>query len=104
MAVHGLGHVDAHFPIVKEDTQTIQEKISGLVYWPYNNVKGGKDYVFGLWGKEYNKCGADGVVAAGKATITTSLMVTSDVCSWISDFVIGKKREAEGAIKEKANN
>ena len=64
----------------------------------------GKDYVFKTYGSEYKKCGGDGLVASGKAMITTGLVVTSDTLTWLSDFLSQKKAEAKEVAKEKTSN
>ena len=64
----------------------------------------GKRYVFKTYSSEYKKCGGDGLLAGGKAMVTTSLVVTSDGLAWLSTFLQQKKEEAKEIVKDKTGN
>lgn len=102
LADSSLAKVDARFPIVKEKTSSIKDALFAYVHAPFVAASRGRDYVYGTWGQEYKKCGGDGVVAGGKAVITTSLVVTSETLTWISEFLSKKKGEAENVVKKNA--
>ena len=77
---------------MKEDTDKIKGTVLDFAYFPFRVVGDGKNYIFDTYGSEYKKCGGDGYVAGVKASITTTLVVTSDTLSWLSEF-LGKKKE-----------
>jgi len=52
LAASGLGHVDTHFPIVKEDTHTVVDTAMGYVFWPFKLAGDGRDYVLKTWSGE----------------------------------------------------
>lgn len=103
VAADGLTRVDQTFPIVKEDTQNIKDSVLSLAFLPLRLVGATKDYVFKMYGNEYKKCGGDGYVAAGKAVITTGLVVTSDGLGWLSGFLQAKTEEAKEVAKKKTS-
>lgn len=92
--------IDKTFPVVKKDTEEIKDSVLDVVFMPLRLAFQGKDYVFKTYGNEYKKCGGDGIVAGGKAMITTSLVVTSDTLNWLSNYLSQKKEEAKDASKE----
>jgi len=104
LASDGLTRVDKTFPIVKQDAEQIKTTVLDVAFMPLRMAFQGKDYVFKTWGNEYKKCGGDGLVAGGKAMITTGLVVTSDTLNWLSTFLAQKKEEAKDFTKEKTNN
>ncbi len=100
----GLSKVDETFPIVKEDTKKIKGTVLDLAFFPIRLAGEGKDYALNTYSSEYKKCGGDGVVAGGKALITTGLVFTSDSLSWLSSFLNAKKEDAKTVAKEKTGN
>ena len=104
MADSSLTKVDQKFPIVKEDAQKIKGTVLDFAFAPVRMAFEGKDYVFKTYSSEYNKCGGDGVVAGGKAMITTGLVVTSDTLAWLSTYLSQKKEQTKEVVKEKTNN
>jgi len=118
----GLSKVDSTFPIVKEDTSSLKEKVISLPFVPYDTAVSAKDYVFKTYSDESSKVGGSGVVPFAKSVISTEIKIGSDVVNYIASFVIAKKDEgkkfadekyAEGkkfvdekiaVVKEKSNN
>ncbi|KAI9870261.1 MAG: hypothetical protein M1830_004465 [Pleopsidium flavum] len=100
----GLSKVDQTFPIVKQDTQKIKGTVLDFAFLPFRMAGEGKDYVLNTYSTEYKKCGGDGMVAGGKALITSGLVFTSDSLAWLSSFLGAKKEQAKGMAKEKTNN
>lgn len=94
-----LTKIDEKIPIVKSETTEIKNTVLDYAHWPIKVATESKDWIFGTYGEEYKKCGGDGILAGGKAVITSSLIITSDVLSWVSSFLAAKKAEAE-AVKE----
>lgn len=100
LADGGLKKVDGKFPIVKEDTKKIKGTILDFAFMPFRMANQGKDYVLSTYGNEYKKCGGNGVIAGGKAMITTGLMVTSDSLAWLADYLGQKKEQGKEFAKE----
>ncbi|KAL2436500.1 hypothetical protein ABEF95_011308 [Exophiala dermatitidis] len=99
-----LSKIDQQVPIVKSDTKEIQSKVRDYINWPLETVHNTKDWAFKTYGEEYKKCGGDGVVAGGKAVITTSLILSSEVLKWASSFLQAKKEEAKKVAQEKTSD
>ena len=96
LADSGLGHVDSHFPIVKEDTEKIKGTVMDYVYFPVHVAVRGRDYVFQTYNDEHGKMrGQDGLGKTAKSVVSTELRVAGDVCTAISQFVNGKKQTAK---------
>ncbi|KAJ9316778.1 hypothetical protein DTO271D3_2911 [Paecilomyces variotii] len=100
----GLNKVDERFPIIKEDTEKIRDTIVDSAFFPLKLVGDIKQHVFELYGSEYKKCGGDGLVASGKAAITTSLLLSQESLGLLSAYLGAKKEQAKDATAEKLNN
>jgi len=101
LADNGLNQVDKKFPIVTQDTESIKDTVLDVALTPLRIAVETKNYVFGTYENEYKKCGGDGLIAGGKALITTGLIVTSDTLTWVSDYLTAKKEEAKEVAREK---
>ena len=104
VAANLLGMVDEKVPIVKKETAEVKDTVVSYALWPLVQANQTKDYALGTWSSEYKKCGGDGVVAGGKAMITSSLVITSDVLTWVSNFLSAKKAKAKQVAQEQTNN
>ncbi len=100
---HLLSKVDEKVPIVKKETADIKGTVWSYVHWPVEQADEAQKYVFGTWTSEYKKCGGDGVVAGGKAMVTSGLVITSDVLTWLSNYLSAKKAEMKETVKENTN-
>lgn len=99
LADSGLGQVDSHFPIVKEDTEKIKSTAMDYVFSPIHVAAKGRDYLFETYNDEYRKMGGqDGVAKTVKTIVSTELKVIGDVFTTIGEF-FGQKKEA---AKQKA--
>jgi hypothetical protein len=105
LADNTLKQVDSRFPIVKEPTDKIKDTVSDYAYFPMRVAGDGRDYLFKVYGNEYKKVGGDsgGLIARGKASVSTSLVVTSELLAWLSSY-LGQKKEQAKEVSEKANN
>ena len=106
-----LSKVDEKVPVLKSETEEIKSSIWSFFYWPVTKTTETKDWAFGTYSSEYKKCGGDGIVAGGKAAVTTPLILGSEVLQWLSSFLQAKKeeagkkvQEAEKKVKEKTSN
>ncbi|KAH0542795.1 hypothetical protein FGG08_002843 [Glutinoglossum americanum] len=101
-----LKQVDSRFPIVKEPTDKIKDTVSDYAYFPLRIAGDGRDYLFKVYGNEYRRAGGDkgGLVAKGKAGVTTSLVVTSEILAWLSSYLGQKKEQTKDVVNEKVNN
>lgn len=97
----GLTKIDTTFPIVREDTDKIRGSIYENAHFPVRLAGDVKDHLFDTYGSEYKKCGGDGVVARGKALITTSLVLSQESLAWVNSFLQTKKDQAKEAMDEK---
>jgi len=98
-----LSTVDDKVPIVKSETKEIQGTIVSYVHWPIDQAFATKDWALGTYNDEYKKCGGDGIVAGGKAVVTTSLILSSETLKWLSSFLQAKKEEAKEFAQEKTS-
>ena len=99
-----LTKVEEQLPILKQETGEIKQSISDFVFWPLAKGAETKDWVFRVYGSEYDKCGGNGYVATGKAICTTPLILASESLAWISSFLQTKGQEAKEVVAEKTNN
>jgi len=100
----GLSKVDAKFPVVKKPTGELYDNATGIAFFPLKKGTEAKDYVLKTYSSEYKKVGGDGIITLGKAAVTTTLIVSSDALSWLSNFLSAKKAEAKEVVNEKVNN
>lgn len=101
-----LEKLDARFPIVKKPTNELYNETKGYVLLPYQKGLEGKDHVFQVYNNEFKKNEQPGLIAYGRAAVTTALVVSNETLSWISSFLSAKKAEAATAVNnatEKAN-
>jgi hypothetical protein len=83
-------------PIVKEETATLREKVSGVAFFPFKLGAQGKDYVFKTFEEEKKKSGDDkGVVPLARALWGTEVKVAADTFQWLAEFLSTKKEEAK---------
>ena len=106
-----LSRFEERIPIVKSETADIKNTIIDYVHWPVKVANEQKDYLLNTYNSEYKKCGGDGVVAGGKALVSGSFVITSDVFQYVASLLQkGKQQAAEKAdeagqvVKEKTNN
>jgi hypothetical protein len=106
LADSGLSEVDKRFPVVTEPTEQIKEKVTALAGTPLKYAGDSKDYVFKIYGDEYNKRGGEkgGVLTPVTASVTTFLVLTIDVLATVSSYLAGKKEQTKEVVQEKANN
>lgn len=103
LASQQLSKVDEKFPIMNKETDEIKGAVVNIVYSPLAIIGRGKGYVDHIYGSEYKKCGGNGLIAVGKALITTSLIVTSDTLEYISKIISQKKEEAKDGAQQAAD-
>jgi len=97
----GLTKVDSTFPIVKEDTSSLKEKVISLPFVPYNTAVSTKDYVFKTYSDESAKVGGSGVIPFTKSVISTEIKIGSDAFEYVKSFVIAKSEEGKKFGEEK---
>lgn len=97
----GLTKFDSAFPFIKEDTEKLKGSIFDNAYLPMRLAGDMKQHLFETYGSEYQKCGGDGMVASGKAVITTSLVLSQESLAWINSFLQTKKEQTKDVMKEK---
>jgi len=97
----GLSKVDSTFPIVKEETSSLKEKVKGLPLVPYSTAISAKDYVFKTYQDESSKVGGSGVVPFAKSVVSTELKIGSDAFNYITSFLVAKKDEGSKFASDK---
>lgn len=100
----GLSKIDSRFPIIREDTQKIRGTLCSTAGYPMRFAGDVKHHVFDIYGAEYKKCGGDGLVASGKAVITTSLVLSQESLAWVSAWLQTAKEETKETVSEKTKN
>jgi len=101
---NGLSTLESRFPIVKAETATIQEKVQGIAYMPWNVASQGKDYVFQTYDDEYKKTQGTGIVKQAKAVIGTEIKLTAAFFQLVADFLGKAKQEGKEIIEKKTSN
>ena len=107
LASDGLVKVEDSFPLVKEEPSVIKNTLLDWATYPLKVAQEGKEHVLKTYGSEYQKCGGSSqsssssssssdstinntlaaVVPTIKATVTTSLVLTSDLLAYLSAMV-----------------
>ena len=99
-----LNHIDSRFPLITKDTDTVKSTVSSYLLAPITIPLGianwGKDYIFSTYNKEYKNCGGDGVMAAGKAVITTSLTAVADAAQYLHKQLATAEEKSEAIAKQ----
>ncbi|KAM0343658.1 hypothetical protein ACHAPU_008249 [Fusarium lateritium] len=98
-----LDRIDEKFPAVKKPTDELYQDTRALLLLPIQKGLEGKDHVFNVYSSEIKKVEQGGLVAHGKAAVTTVLVVSNETLSWLSSFLHQKKGEAATAVNEKIN-
>ena len=96
-----LTKVDEKIPILKSETAEIKSKALDFAHWPLKKASESTEWIKNTYNEEYKKCGGDGLVAGGKAAITSTLILSSDVLGWLSSYLAAQKEDAKEALKEK---
>jgi hypothetical protein len=97
----GLQKVDSTFPIVKEDTGKLKEKVQGVAFLPLHFAGQGKEYVLGTWKDEYKKTkGDDGVVKSVFALVSTELKIGKDGYTLVREYLAKGKEEGSKKVNE----
>jgi hypothetical protein len=91
----GLSEVDSRFPIVKEDTSSLKEKVKSLPFVPYNTIISTKDYVFKTFEEESKKNEGKGVVPFARTVIGTEIKIAADTLGFLAAFLVQKKDEGK---------
>lgn len=117
LASDGLMKVERQFPLVTEQPSVIKKTLLDFAFSPLRFADGIKNHVFDTYGAEYKKCGGGArpssdssqkgqqlqtnYIAGVKATITTSMVLTSDVLCSISAFLTAKRDQGRDFASQK---
>jgi hypothetical protein len=96
-----LSKVDEKFPVVKKPTGELYDNATGFAFFPLRKGMEGKDYVLKTYNSECKKVGGEGLLTMGKAAVTTTLIVSSDALSWLSNYLGAKKQQTKEVANEK---
>ncbi|CAG7565414.1 unnamed protein product [Fusarium equiseti] len=98
-----LDRIDEKFPAVKKPTDELYQDTRALILFPLQKGLEGKDHVFQVYNSEIKKVDQGGLVAHGKAAVTTVLLVGNETLSWLSSLLHQKKADTANAVNEKIN-
>ncbi|KAH0605919.1 uncharacterized protein H6S33_004376 [Morchella sextelata] len=114
LAESSLGKLEERFPIVKEPTENIKnsvvgypKKLAGEAYARGLELANDtKEYVCTVYGEELNRQGSGekGYIPMAKAGVTTGLVVSSDLMSYIASYLGKKSKKANGKLEEIKND
>ena len=96
----GLSRIDDQFPIIKEDTEKLRSSLYDQAHSPVRLAGDAKSHLFDLYGSEYKKCGGDGLLASGKAVITTSLVLSQESLAYVSSLLQSKKEQVKDVVEK----
>ena len=96
-----LTKIDETIPFFKSETAGIKSTAWDCAHWPLKKASEGGHWIASTYMQEYHKCGGPGMVAGGKAAITSGLILSSDLLGWLSSFLVIKKEQAKDAANEK---
>lgn len=96
-----LDRIDERFPVVKKPTGELYNDTRSLILLPYNKSIEGRDHVYDVYSSEIKKAEQQGLVAQGKAAVSTALVVSNETLSWLSSLLTAKKAEAAKLVNEK---
>ena len=101
-----LSTIDSRFPVVKKPAADIYNEAREIVLYPYRTGLAGKDHVLETYDGEFKKVGGGegGLVTYGKALVTTTLIVATEVVQAVSGYLGQKKEVAKSAVNDKVNN
>jgi len=99
-----LSKVDETFPTVKKPTGELYDNAKGTAFFPIKKGMESKDYVLNTYNSEVKKVGGEGLVTYGKAAVTTTLIISSDALTWLSNILSAKKEQAKDVANDKLNN
>lgn len=99
-----LSTLDTKFPSVKKPTGELYDNAKGTAFFPIRKGMEGKDYVLNTYNSEVKKVGGEGLVTYGKAAVTTTLIISSDALTWLSNVLSAKKEQTKEVVNDKLNN
>jgi hypothetical protein len=95
-----LNKIDEKIPIIKESTESIQAKSKQVAFYPVVKTKETTDHLFDVYNSEAKRVGGHGVVATGKALLSTGIVLTTEALDFINDYLRAGKEKAEKASNE----
>ncbi|KAF4424274.1 CAP20-virulence factor, partial [Fusarium acutatum] len=98
LGVNALDRIDKRFIVVKKPTEELYRDTRAPILLPYR-----KDHVFQVYSSKAKKNEQAGLVAHGKAAVTTVLVVSNETLSLISSFLHQKKAKTTNTVNEKIN-
>jgi len=112
LADSGLGRVEERFPIIKEPTDKIKATITEKVTYPQKRAADvyasgsayafeQKDYVLKVYSDEYRKIGDEGYIPMAKASVITSIILSTQLYGWLTAYLTSKKEETKEVVDEK---
>ncbi|PHH76803.1 hypothetical protein CDD82_3793 [Ophiocordyceps australis] len=98
-----LKRIDQRFPVVKKPTNELYQDTRSLILLPVNKGIQGRDHVLDIYASEVKKSdnGQSGLVAQGRAAVTTVLVVSNETLGWLSSLLTRAKADTAKTVNEK---
>ncbi|KAI0484149.1 hypothetical protein GGR56DRAFT_11176 [Xylariaceae sp. FL0804] len=90
-----LSKIDERLPVLKKSSDELWTDGKSIIFFPLRKSMETKDHFFTVYNSEYKKCGGDNLVTYSKALVSTGLVMTSEVLSWVGDVLRASKAHAK---------
>ncbi|KAI0025808.1 hypothetical protein F4780DRAFT_774660 [Xylariomycetidae sp. FL0641] len=107
MGDDALSKVDERLPVLKKPSDELWTDGKNFVFFPVRKGVETKDHFFDVYNSEFKKVGSEGIVAYGKALVSTGLVFTSEAITWVGDMIRAGKvqaKETGNEMNERARN
>ncbi|CAJ2511420.1 Uu.00g070450.m01.CDS01 [Anthostomella pinea] len=92
---NALGRFDQRLPILTKSTDELLDYGQNIIFFPLRKSMQTKDHLFDVYASERKKFNGEGLVTYGKAWVSTGLVATSEVLTWIGDMIRASKQQAK---------
>jgi len=98
----GLTKLESRFPIVKEDTATVQKTVTSLAGYPLELANEGKTYVLKVYDERYGYHeGKNKLVRMGFAAFDTQITIMGKTFETLANYIHQKTEESKAKFEEK---
>jgi len=98
----GLTKLESRFPIVKEDTATLQKTVTGYAGYPLELANEGKSYVLKVYDERYSfHQGKNKLVRIGFAAFDTQITIMGKTFETLANFIHQKTEDSKAKFEEK---
>jgi hypothetical protein len=98
----GLTKLESRFPIVKEDTATLQKTVTGYAGYPLELADKGKSYVLKVYDERYGYHeGKNKLARMGFAAFDTQVTIVGKTFETIANYIHQKTEESKAKFEQK---